>query len=633
MKALSGRLLAILLACALCAGSGLANTPPETLALRGAWVWGTTCKDRASADRILNRAESMNLNALYVLIFYWGATACYQSEVVPTNASVAPGFDPLAHLVEQGRSKGIDIHAWFVNGKNTRGSEVFKQHPTWMAMNLMGQRVEWFDLCRPDVREWQTRVMLEVLNNYDIAGLHFDYIRFNGKDISVDPTVVAQAERDAGIDIGTLTYPELPAYGHFRGNPLAGPTTARILAYFSDQTAAITSNPLGAGEVILFNWHADMNAPRAVHEALRQALHRLGAKGQVLLLDSDINAVKYTHRFYQDIRNWLTTLGFAPLKITDTDILNLTGSTVVVLPKHYLMTDAQAQALLTFVRNGGGALFIDGPVYAMSRSTAAQQLLGFTRSGGYFNEERLLLPMNTEDNFVPRSSKMISIAGERDKHQAWDQWRKDQISDLVAQVSRASRRAKPDRAVTAAVFRSEAGADGVLQDWPRWLREDLLHYAIPMCYVETPEQLEEAFAWWKTLDPDMRQIVPGISLYKTGGGRPPADHAEQIRQQVEVCRRQGARGVVMFSMEHITDTAAAMVGERVFNRRDATESGALPGDFNADESVDFLDFVLFAKHFGARQGHGTYDPRYDLDADGSIGFPDLVEFASLFRRI
>ena len=630
MSARFALLLALILA--LCARPCLAETPTETLALRGAWVWGTSCKDRASADTMLRRAELMNLNALYVLVFSWGATACYESAIVPANPTVEPGFDPLAYLVEEGRERGIDIHAWFDNGRSTQNSEIFEQHPTWMAMNLMGRRVEWFDLCRPDVRDWQTEVMLEVLNNYDIAGLHFDYIRFNGKDISVDPTVVAQAERDAGIDIGTLTYPELPAYGHFRGNPLTQPTTAQVMAYFGDQTPAVSVNPLGAGEVILFNWHADMNTPRAIHEAMRRALIRLGASSRILLLDSDINAVKYTHRFYQDARNWLSSLGFAPVKVTDNSILSLAGTTPVVLPKHYLMTDAQARALLTFVRNGGGALFIDGPVYAMRNSAAAQQLLGFKRSGSYFNEERLLLPMDREDNLVPHSPKMISIASERDKHRTWDQWRKDQISELVVQVSRASRRARPDRAVTAAVFRSEAAANGVLQDWPRWIREGLLHYAIPMCYVETAEALDEAFDWWKTVDPDLRHIVPGISLYKTDGGRPPADHAEQIRQQVEVCRMQGARGVVMFSLEHITDAAAALVGEQVFNRPENSESGDLPGDFNADGSVDFLDFVLFAKHFGSRPGHGTYDPRYDLDTDGRVGFSDLVRFASFFRQ-
>ncbi len=67
----------------------------EPLSLRGAWVWGRTCKDSASADAVLSRAELMNLNALYVLVFYWGGTACYRSELVPMNSDIAEGFDPL----------------------------------------------------------------------------------------------------------------------------------------------------------------------------------------------------------------------------------------------------------------------------------------------------------------------------------------------------------------------------------------------------------------------------------------------------------------------------------------------------------------------------------------------------------
>ena len=31
--------------------------PAETLKLRGAWIWGTSCNNRASADKMLARAE------------------------------------------------------------------------------------------------------------------------------------------------------------------------------------------------------------------------------------------------------------------------------------------------------------------------------------------------------------------------------------------------------------------------------------------------------------------------------------------------------------------------------------------------------------------------------------------------
>ena len=36
--------------------------------------------------------------------------------------------------------------------------------------------------------------------------------------------------------------------------------------------------------------------------------------------------------------------------------------------------------------------------------------------------------------------------------------------------------------------------------------------------------------------------------------------------------------------------------------------------------------------FGARQGDGLYDARYDLDGDGEIGFSDFLIFSSSFGK-
>ena len=602
----------------------------EPLTLRGAWVWGKTCRDKASADAVLDRARLMRLNALYVLVFYWGGTACYRSDLVPMNPDVAEGFDPLGYLVEQGHAGGLEIHAWFVNGRNTRSSEAFKAHPDWMAMNLMGERVEWFDLCQEAVRDWQTRVMLEVLERYDVDGIHFDYIRFEGKDVCTCPVCRAQAGEEAGVDILALTYLTLPAYGHFNGNPLADPTTATVLARFNDWTPAVAVNGIGSGEAILFNWHAERNTPLAIHSAMRNALMRLGAKmgGPVMVLDSDINAAQYTHRPYQIGRDWVTEVGFQSVRITDSDLVKLSGRGVVFLPWHYLMPDGQAQALLAYVRNGGGALFLDGPVRTFNKNAAARELLGFGRSGSYFNEERLILIREAAGNFVPAGDHALSFGGEREKHRLWNQWRKDQITQLVAGVYAQAKRLKPDRFVTAAVFHSEAGADGVLQDWPRWVREGLLDYAIPMSYVETAAELAPAFDWWRTIDAGLTRIVPSVSLYKTGKdeGLPPAQHAARIAEQVQVCRDQGAHGVIFFSMEHIEAATAGIVGETVFNR-EVGDGSVLPGDFNGDRHVDFRDFILFATHYGASAGEARYDARYDLDGSGGIGFADFLRFA------
>ena len=53
-------------------------------------------------------------------------------------------------------------------------------------------------------------------------------------------------------------------------------------------------------------------------------------------------------------------------------------------------------------------------------------------------------------------------------------------------------------------------------------------------------------------------------------------------------------------------------------------------DFDGDGTVGFSDFLQFAGQFGARQGDGQYEARYDLDSDGAISFSDFLIFASSF---
>ena len=60
------------------------------------------------------------------------------------------------------------------------------------------------------------------------------------------------------------------------------------------------------------------------------------------------------------------------------------------------------------------------------------------------------------------------------------------------------------------------------------------------------------------------------------------------------------------------------------------EQAVNPGDFDADGEVGFVDFFLFADHFGQSEGDSNFDPFYDLDRDGIIGFLDFFFFADLF---
>lgn len=53
---------------------------------------------------------------------------------------------------------------------------------------------------------------------------------------------------------------------------------------------------------------------------------------------------------------------------------------------------------------------------------------------------------------------------------------------------------------------------------------------------------------------------------------------------------------------------------------------AWPPDFNDDQTVNIFDLALFNPHFGSSEGDPNYDPRYDLDINGSIDILDILPF-------
>ena len=68
------------------------------------------------------------------------------------------------------------------------------------------------------------------------------------------------------------------------------------------------------------------------------------------------------------------------------------------------------------------------------------------------------------------------------------------------------------------------------------------------------------------------------------------------------------------------------------NTRVELQFQAVSPDFNGDDVVNFADFLAFGNQFGARQGDGRYDAKYDLDSDGAIGFGDFLIFGRSFGQ-
>lgn len=527
---------------------------PAKPQLRGIWAHADCLKTPAEADQWLARIERGRFNAVYLLVWYWGGQAAFQSQtpLCPMLEGVQPGHDPLGYMAQQCRRRKIELHAWFVNGAygNPTVRHVLDRHPDWAVQNDDREHV-WYDLGQPEVRKFQSDLMIGALTKYDLDGLHFDYIRYNGSAVCYCKR--CQTEFAARYGLGPLEKPQgqaFPVAARFTGNPVAKPTTAQVLAEFSDATPAIATNTLGQGQVLLFNWHAFEPLLPATAETVKRTLRQWNAApDKLFVFDTAPNRERYGRKRTENAVATLGKLGYQA-KITPDDRLDkLPRGAVAVLPEVYLIPEEFAKALEQFVRSGGRLLVVDGPILSI-RQTAIQRVIGMTGAAKYLNRLEVIRPVG-KSPLVVSSGASLDIAKEKLRWEKWAEYRKWGVSELVRDVYRRAKQVKPKAQVTAAVFTPLASADSAFQDWPRWIREGTIDYVIPMAYTPKNAELDKQLREWTTVDSRLERIIPGLGIFTSSRVEEtytPRD-ASLIMAQYRMCMEMGARGTCFYSLD------------------------------------------------------------------------------------
>ena len=75
-----------------------------------------------------------------------------------------------------------------------------------------------------------------------------------------------------------------------------------------------------------------------------------------------------------------------------------------------------------------------------------------------------------------------TILEDRKARTRWVEFKKQRITDLLVSSKEELRLIKPNLILTAAVFSDPSSIDSIMQDWPRWLNEELIDYIEPMIY-------------------------------------------------------------------------------------------------------------------------------------------------------
>ncbi len=170
-------------------------------------------------NNILDRAERLGLNAIVLQVVGRG-DAIYPSERLPWShvmippSGAYPDWDALQMWIDATHARGMELHAWFnvymVAYGNTRDSDredqlhVKYSNPEWMAYNIVnGDSVmtTWLNPGHPEARAWQVGNVMELVENYDIDAIHFDYIRYDNSGFNTDAATMQQYNED---NIGNL---------------------------------------------------------------------------------------------------------------------------------------------------------------------------------------------------------------------------------------------------------------------------------------------------------------------------------------------------------------------------------------------------------------------------------------------
>ena len=148
----------------------------------------STQKQKDELVEILDKLKEANFNTVLFQTRTRG-DVLYKSDIEPYNSiltgksSKDPGYDPLAFAVEECHKRGMECHAWMVTiplGGRKHVASLGKQSVTRRQPKIcVPYKREYFlNPGNPKTKEYLMSLVKEVVERYDVDGVHFDYLRY-----------------------------------------------------------------------------------------------------------------------------------------------------------------------------------------------------------------------------------------------------------------------------------------------------------------------------------------------------------------------------------------------------------------------------------------------------------------------
>ena len=175
--------------------------PPAQPPVRALWVTRFDYTAPGDVRSIIDNVAKAGFTDVFFQIRGNG-TAFYKSRLEPWAHELSggkvptlgtdPGWDPLQLAIDTARPHGLRVHAYMNALPGWKGLEepppaagqLWTAHPDWFMVDSLGQKMlptsGWYSFINPVLPEVRAhlRGIVAELCEYDVAGIHLDYIRY-----------------------------------------------------------------------------------------------------------------------------------------------------------------------------------------------------------------------------------------------------------------------------------------------------------------------------------------------------------------------------------------------------------------------------------------------------------------------
>ncbi|MCH8927427.1 MAG: family 10 glycosylhydrolase [Candidatus Marinimicrobia bacterium] len=153
---------------------------------------------KAAISNYFKIAKESNLNTVFFQVrgsfdAYYNSNYEPWAKALSGSLGVDPGWDPLKFAIKEADENGLKLHAWVNTFTLWKGEEppersevlhAFYAHPEWIVADSNGTSMQlnshyvYVNPGNPEVRKHVINVVKDIVTNYDVDGIHFDYIRY-----------------------------------------------------------------------------------------------------------------------------------------------------------------------------------------------------------------------------------------------------------------------------------------------------------------------------------------------------------------------------------------------------------------------------------------------------------------------